>query len=118
MAGSALLDTNIVVAGINGDRAVAGRALVEGLYPSAIVVGELRFGALKSARVDENLARIARFLAGVPVLAVDEETGVIYGRIRNEHGTLISRREISNVMLGFMERILRHTKTPPSNDPG
>lgn len=63
-----VLDTNILVAALNGQRDVVAR--LDGIPPqdeavlSAVVLGELRYGALTSARIAENLARIERLARG------------------------------------------------------
>jgi predicted nucleic acid-binding protein len=48
-----------------------------------VVLGELRAGFLRGARLRENLAELAQFLASprVAVVAVDEETAVRYAAI-------------------------------------
>ena len=53
MNGSYLLDTNIVIAIFQREKAVEQR------LEAAAVLGELYFGATRSARVKENQARIA-----------------------------------------------------------
>jgi predicted nucleic acid-binding protein len=72
-----VLDTNILVAALNGDPAVIARLnevepFEEAILP-ALALAELRFGASSSRRVGENLARtdlisLARLVvdAGVP----------------------------------------------------
>ena len=62
--GRFLLDTNIMIALFANEAAVQQR-LVEAseVFVPSIVVGELYYGAYKSARVTENLARIVLQLA-------------------------------------------------------
>lgn len=78
-----LLDTNMFIAlRTRGDRAVvraAGRHRRE-LALSAIVAHELYFGAFNSARVDNNLARIAEL--DLPILAFDDDDARAAGQIR------------------------------------
>ena len=82
------LDTNAVIAALN-DRASPVRRNIEAaiasgetLAISSIVLFELRYGAVKSARPERNLQRIVDFLAG-PIeilpfeLADAEEAGDI-----------------------------------------
>jgi len=62
---------------------------------SVTVLGELYYGAQKSNRIDENLARIDQFLEGVTVIDNDIATAYEYGAIRNElrlKGRPISRK--------------------------
>ena len=75
MTGKVLLDTNIVVALFKDDPAVHQRLEQ---YPrvlvSAVVLGELYFGAQNSARLDKHLRQINRFLTRVAVLESNAET--------------------------------------------
>ena len=72
MTGRYLLDTNIVIGLLEGDEAVRSRLsqAVEVFVPT-IVLGELYFGARKSARWEENVARIDDFASRAAVLAPD-----------------------------------------------
>ncbi len=85
MTGKVLLDTNIVAALFKDDPAVHERLEQ---YPrvlvSAVVLGELYFGAQNSARLDKHLRQINRFLTRVTVLESSAETAYEYGLIRNE----------------------------------
>jgi hypothetical protein len=65
--GRFLLDTNVVIALLEGDQKVM--AMLERapeVFIPAIVLGELFFGAAKSVRRSENAARVERFAAGTP----------------------------------------------------
>ena len=62
MSGRNLLDTNIVIALFAQDSAVVEHLdEAEEVFIPSIVLGELYFGARKSGRVKENLARIDEF---------------------------------------------------------
>jgi tRNA(fMet)-specific endonuclease VapC len=81
-----LLDTNICIAFLTGCDAAVRRKLL-GHVPSdlvlcSVVKAELLFGALKSARVDENLRRLEDFFAPFESLPFDDEAAVRYGSIR------------------------------------
>jgi tRNA(fMet)-specific endonuclease VapC len=84
VSGSYLLDTNIVIAFFSGDSAVIDQfdQAAEILLPS-IVLGELIFGARKSGRASENLARIEDFGQQVVVLNCDSDTARQYGAIKH-----------------------------------
>ena len=83
MPGSTLLDTTAVIALFAGEEAVRDRiARTDVLVPST-VLGELYYGALKSGRPANNLARIEEFAASVAVLACDRETARHYGQIKD-----------------------------------
>lgn len=84
MAGKLLLDTSVVVDLFAGDT-TAKRLLarVEVILVPSIALGELVYGAEKSARPEVNLARVEDFAANVNVLACDLETARRYGKIKN-----------------------------------
>jgi tRNA(fMet)-specific endonuclease VapC len=84
VSGSYLLDTNIVIAFFSGEPAVIDQfdQADEILLPS-IVLGELVFGARKSSRAAENLARIEDLSRQVVVLDCDSDTARQYGAIKN-----------------------------------
>jgi len=83
MNGRALLDTNAVIALFAGEPAVvemiAGKTAVFLCVP---VVGELRYGALASARVEQNLARLDEFATAVAVLPCDTECAMFYSGVK------------------------------------
>jgi tRNA(fMet)-specific endonuclease VapC len=84
MSGRNLLDTNIVIALFAQDSAVVEHLdEVEEVFIPSIVLGELYFGARKSRRVKENLARIDEFAVSNVVLGCDTETARYYGEIKN-----------------------------------
>ncbi|HMR99548.1 MAG TPA: type II toxin-antitoxin system VapC family toxin [Anaerolineales bacterium] len=78
------LDTNIVIAYLTGDQAVAKH--IKDLLPevaiSSLVLAELRFGARASVRTDENLERLDQFLQIVEVVDFDDASADAYSRIR------------------------------------
>ena len=84
MNGSYLLDTNIVIALFARDSGVAnGLAAATAVYLPSIVLGELHFGARRSARAEANIARIENFRARNIVLNVETATAEHYGQIKN-----------------------------------
>ena len=63
MAGSYLLDTNIVIALFAGDAAVMeGLDRADEVFVPSIVLGELFYGALRSGNARDNLGRIEEFV--------------------------------------------------------
>jgi tRNA(fMet)-specific endonuclease VapC len=80
-----LLDTNAVIALMAPDP-ILHAMLIEPaeVYLPAVALGELYFGAAKSARAFENLTRLEEFAAGRPVLACDHAVAREYGAIKNE----------------------------------
>ena len=82
-----LLDTNIVVAIFRlEEMALAGleNTAPGSLFVPIIVLGELRFGALKSVKAEENLRRIEGFAAESNLLVCDEEAARHYGEIKDD----------------------------------
>ena len=85
MSGRFLVDTNFVIAFINGDaRAAEIMASADEVFFATVVLGELFYGAFKSNKQDENLSRIADFAANTTVLVCDTETSRQYGIVKNE----------------------------------
>lgn len=80
-----LLDTNIVVAILKREEVVLVKLeeVLGSLFVSVIALGELRFGARKSSRVEENLQRVEGFAAESNILPCDEETARIYGDVKD-----------------------------------
>ncbi len=80
MNGKYLLDTNIVIALFADDKAVKDNlAKADEVFVPSIVIGELCFGAWKSARAKENLERIDEFVASSIVLGCDADRTPIRG---------------------------------------
>jgi tRNA(fMet)-specific endonuclease VapC len=84
MNGRFLLDTNIVIALWANDEAVTQQmAIANEVFIPSIVVGELYYGARKSAWSAKNIARIDEFAAQSSVLLCDVTTAQHYGKIKN-----------------------------------
>jgi len=86
MAALYLLDTNILIAALKGHPAVRAQlesTPLESLRLSAVVLGELEFGAEKSAYAERNRNRLAELTRRLPLLGLDAETAACYGRIRS-----------------------------------
>ena len=84
MTGSlVVVDTNVVVALLNGDTAIASwLASFPTLCVPIPVVGELLFGALNSSRSAENLKRVQKFLASSRPLETTVQTAHAYADVR------------------------------------
>jgi len=85
MSGDFLLDPNIVIALFAGEQIVLehlGQA--DEIFIPSIVIGELNYGARKSSRVQDNLARIEQFTASNIVLACDAVTTSYYGGVKDK----------------------------------
>jgi len=84
MSGRLLLDTNIVIALWANDEAVTRQlAAASEIFIPITVLGELYYGARKSAWSAKNIARIDEFAARSSVLLCDVTTAQQYGQIKN-----------------------------------
>lgn len=85
MAGKYLLDTNILIA-LFADEASVTRNVIDAseVFLPSIAVGELYYGARKSNRRHDNLARIDGFVTQNIVLGCDLETARHYGEIKDQ----------------------------------
>ena len=83
MSGSVLLDTNIFIGILAKDEAVLSRLVeTEAVFLPSIALGELYFGAFKSAHPDDNAERIDRLADSTVILYCDGTTAFHYGRIK------------------------------------
>jgi tRNA(fMet)-specific endonuclease VapC len=53
------------------------------VFVPCVALGELYYGAHKSGRVAQNLAKISEFAASSSILSCSEETAQEYGAIKN-----------------------------------
>jgi tRNA(fMet)-specific endonuclease VapC len=84
MNGRYLLDTNILIALFANETAVTDHLReAEEVFVPSIALGELYYGACKSSRTQENIARIDDFAAQSVVLGCGTETAQQYGEIKN-----------------------------------
>jgi tRNA(fMet)-specific endonuclease VapC len=82
--GRYLLDTNIIIALFANETSVQQRlAEASEVFVPSIVVGELYYGAYKSARIEANLARLDTFVASNTILPCDAAMARQYGAIKN-----------------------------------
>ena len=83
MSGSLLFDTNIIIAIIENDMAVTARLTAsQRLFLPSIAIGELFYGAFRSGRREQNLARLERFLLRHVIVPCDMNTARHYGAIQ------------------------------------
>ena len=97
--GRVLLDTNILIALFANEPAVRrGIEAAEAVFVPVIALGELLYGAHRSARPTENLERLASFAAAAAVLLCDVATASAYGELKatlRAHGTPIPENDRS-----------------------
>jgi predicted nucleic acid-binding protein len=81
-----LLDTNVAVAFLNGDKSVLKRmrAEIDEIALSTLVVAELDYGAKVSQKFEENLEKLYRLVDIVQVIAFDIECAKIFGSIKSK----------------------------------
>jgi tRNA(fMet)-specific endonuclease VapC len=84
---SYMLDTNICIYVMRKrslDLLEKFNSLAEQLCISSITLGELHYGAEKSARRADNLTSLEHFIARLDVLAFDAKAATHYGQLRAE----------------------------------
>ena len=80
-----LLDTNIIIGMFAGDRTIREKVQNTGkLFLASPVIGELYYGARKSNRVIENLARVDSLIRQFPLYSCGLETTQWFGIIKNQ----------------------------------
>jgi tRNA(fMet)-specific endonuclease VapC len=82
-----MLDTNICIHAMKNyppNLLEKFNALAEELCISSITLGELHYGAEKSARRADNLTAIQHFVARLDVLAFEAKAAAHYGQVRAE----------------------------------
>jgi len=84
MNGSYLLDTNIVIALFANDSGVLRQlSAASQIFIPSIVLGELYYGANKSAHCKSNIIHIDNFALKNVVLVCDTDTARYYGQIKD-----------------------------------
>lgn len=88
-SGSFLLDTNILIAILHGEKsALSNLKMAAAVYVPAVALGELYFGAAKSGRRAENAARVNNLASTSTVLVCDlgvvQEYGLVKQRLRKK----------------------------------
>lgn len=81
-----LLDTNVVIAFLNGNKSVAERIAdnIDKIALSALVVAELNYGAKASQNASRNLDKLARLLDVVQIVSFDVECADSFGTIKSK----------------------------------
>ena len=81
-----MLDTNVVVAFLNGDKSVLKRIRgdVDEIALSTLVLAELDYGAKASQRAKENLENLYRLVDIWQIIPFDLECAKIFGTIKSK----------------------------------
>jgi tRNA(fMet)-specific endonuclease VapC len=83
VSGRFLLDTNIIIALLNGDDGVVSNLdEASEVFIPAVALGELFFGAARSGRPSENIDRVERFASGRAIVLCDLDVAREYGRLK------------------------------------
>jgi len=98
MSGRVLADTNILIALFAGDPEIMDRLQKQQeVFLCVPVLGELRYGALASIRVAQNLARLDELARTLLVLDCDRGTAASYAAVKNRlrgKGTPIPENDV------------------------
>lgn len=82
---SVILDTNCVIAYINGDVEAARKIeLIPELILPTIVIGEMVYGAMESAHHDSNLKILKEFASVCELMSCGESAAYEYGKIKSK----------------------------------
>ena len=85
MAGSYLLDTNIIIGLFAGQASIINNLQQsDEIFIPSIALGELHYGARKSGRVQQNLQRIEELVVDVTIIDCDSATARQYGDVKNQ----------------------------------
>jgi tRNA(fMet)-specific endonuclease VapC len=106
-----LLDTNTCIRFLNG-RSDSIRRRFDSLEASdlslcSIVKAELLYGAVKSARPEENLEKLSQFFQRFVSLPFDDSAAEMYGRIRTrleKHGKPIGANDLLIASIALTNR--------------
>jgi tRNA(fMet)-specific endonuclease VapC len=79
MSDTYLLDTNAIIAMMNGKPEIAPILKEAIIYLPIIAIGELYFGAQNSGRVEENLQKVEETRNRYKVLYCDDTTARLFG---------------------------------------
>ena len=84
MTGSkCLLDTSIIVSSFRNDHLIIAQLYTfSEIFIPSIAVGELYYGAYRSANIQKHLDQLHRFLTDYTVLTPDVFTADVYGNIK------------------------------------
>jgi tRNA(fMet)-specific endonuclease VapC len=112
--GDLLLDTSIVIEHFRGDAQItANLEAADSVSVPSVVVGELYYGALRSAHFEKRRQQLAVFLRHLNVLSIDRETAFQYAEIRfvlARTGTPIPENDIWIAALAIQHQLQLATR--------
>ena len=104
-----LIDTDIMIYALKGDPTVVGCFETHAADPKAISVityGELLYGALKSARRQENLAKVRRTAELFPVVDTGMAVMETFASLKSELETSGKRLDDFDLLVGATALVL------------
>jgi tRNA(fMet)-specific endonuclease VapC len=80
---SFLLDTNVIIALLQGDLNIADKVdSARSIYIPITVIGELYYGVMYTNKTDKYVADINKFINNYTVLHIDDSIAMVYGNIK------------------------------------
>ncbi len=93
-----LMDTNVIVRVLNGDRELINElSKISSFCTCTVVLGELMYGAAKSAHVVQNKQNAKSFCSRYPLLGVSNIVAEFYGEIKKDllsHGNVMPENDM------------------------
>lgn len=115
MNGRYLLDTNVIIAFLAREAGIENNlATADEVFLPVTAIGELHYGARRSGKPGENLARIDELVLSSVVLACDSETARQYGEIKN--GLRMKGRPLPENDIGIAAIARQHGLTLVTRD--
>jgi tRNA(fMet)-specific endonuclease VapC len=85
LGNSYLVDTNVLISCINGDKSTANKFYTNSnVYISCVSLGELYYGAYKSSQKEKNLKSINTLIKHKRICEISVSTSNIFGQIKTE----------------------------------
>ena len=105
-----LLDTNIIVPFLNGDPEIIKKfRQLSVIKIPFVVLGELYFGAYKSAKIEKNISNLKEFITShCEVFHASDETLEVYGKVKqslSKKGKPIPENDIWIAALALENRL-------------
>jgi len=113
-----LLDTNICIYLLNGNKSLKKKVKETGVLSLAIsnaTLAELYFGAYYSKRVEENLKRITVFKKHLTICSDSEKSAEVFGRFKSilkSKGNIIEDFDILIASIAFTNNYILVTNNP------
>jgi tRNA(fMet)-specific endonuclease VapC len=115
MGGTYLLDTNAAIALVALDNHLAQLLNdADDVFASTITLGEMYFGAEKSARVGENQATVDRLVESIVVLSPDATSARLFGKAKQR--LRVKGRPIPDHDIWIAVLAMQHTLTLLTRD--